>query len=113
MPGIVDRLVAAETARMLADNGAVLADDNTLGVSLDLDWPTHRTRGNRILVVVEAHQAGLGDRGLRRTEPVEPAADRDEPGALGLKDLPDRLVGQFRMPVRLGISDAPVGRRLL
>ena len=88
MPGIIDRLVAAKTARMFADNGAVLADDNALGGILDLDRPT--------------------DRGLRRTEPVEPAADRHELGALGLKDLPDRLVGQFRMPVRLGIGDAPV-----
>src|SRR5260370_18971514 len=108
MPGIVDRLVATETAHMLADNGPVLADDNALGVNLDLDRPTHRTRGNRILVVVAAHQAGLGHRGLRRAEPVEPTADRHELGALGLKDLPDRLVGQFRMPVRLGISEAPV-----
>ena len=65
---------------MFADDGAVLTDDNALSVTLDLDRPTHRTRGNRILVVVEAHQAGLGDRDLRRTEPVEPAADRDELG---------------------------------
>ena len=83
MPGIVDRLAAAEAAGMLADNRAVLADYDAIGIGLDLDRPTHRRRGNRILVVVEAHQAGLGDRGLRRTEPVEPAADRHELGARG------------------------------
>ena len=93
---------------MLADNGAVLTDDNAVSIGLDLDRPTHRTRGDRILVVVEAHQAGLGDRGLRRAEPVKPAGDRHELGALRLKDLPDRVVGQFRMPVRFGMSDTPV-----
>jgi len=46
-----DRLVAAKTAHMVADNSAVLTDDNARSVTLDLDRPTHRTRGNRILVV--------------------------------------------------------------
>src|ERR1700746_1180994 len=108
MPGVVDRLVAAETAHMLADKGTVLADDNAFGVGLDLDRPTHRTRGDRILVVVAAHQAGLGCRGLPRGEPGDAAADRHALGAPPRKDLPDRLVGQFWMPVCLGISDAPV-----
>jgi hypothetical protein len=51
---------------MLADDNAVLADDDALGISLDLDRPADGTRTDRILVVVEAHQAGLGNRGLRR-----------------------------------------------
>jgi hypothetical protein len=39
MPGVVDRLAAAETAAMLADDRAVLADHDAVGVGLDLDWP--------------------------------------------------------------------------
>jgi hypothetical protein len=71
MPGIVDRLAAAETAVMLADDCAILADHNAIGVSLDLDWPADGARGDRVFVVVEAYQAGLRDRRLRRVEPVE------------------------------------------
>jgi hypothetical protein len=56
---------------MLADDCALLADDDAIGIGLDLDRPTDRTRGDRVLVVVEAHQAGLRDRGSRRVEPVE------------------------------------------
>jgi hypothetical protein len=37
MPGVVDRLITSETARMLGDDRAVLADHDTLGIGLDLD----------------------------------------------------------------------------
>src|SRR6202035_5779980 len=71
MPGIVDRLAAAEAAAMLAGDCALLADHNVIGIGLDLDRPSHGARGDRVLVVIEAYQAGLGDRRLRRVEPVE------------------------------------------
>ena len=64
MPGIVDRLAAAETAVMLADDCALPADHNAIGISLDLDWPADRTRGDRVLVVVEAHHS-IGRREVR------------------------------------------------
>jgi hypothetical protein len=37
MPGIVGRLAAAEPALMLADNHAILTDDDSVGVSLKFD----------------------------------------------------------------------------
>src|SRR5207253_548305 len=71
MPGIVGRLAAAEATSMFADNRAVLADHDAIGISLKLDRPAHRARADRVLVVVKPHQAGLGNRGLGRVEPVE------------------------------------------
>jgi len=71
MPGIVNRLAATETAAMLADDRTVLADHDAIGVSLDLDRPADGARADRVPVVVEANEAGLGDRGLGRVEPVE------------------------------------------
>ena len=93
---------------MLADDNAVLADDDALGISLDLDRPADSARADRVLVVIEAHEAGLRYRSLRRPEPVKPAADPHELGTLGLEYLPDRLVGQLRVLVRLGVKDALV-----
>ena len=37
MPGIVDGLAAPKAAGMLANNGAVLPDDDAISVSLNLD----------------------------------------------------------------------------
>jgi len=85
MPGIVDRLAAAEAATMLADNRAVLADHDAIGIGLDLDRPANGTRSDRVLVVVEPHQAGLRDRCLDRVEPVERSADRHQLRPLGFE----------------------------
>ena len=52
MPGIVDRLAAAEAARMLADDRAVLANDDAIGIGRELDRPAHSARGDRIFIVV-------------------------------------------------------------
>src|SRR5215469_11939897 len=71
MPGIVGRLAATAAAAMLADNRAVLANDDAVGIGLDLDRPANSPGGDRVLVVVEPHQAGLRDRRLRRVEAVE------------------------------------------
>ena len=42
VPGIVDRLVAPEGARMLADDPAVLAHHDAIGIGADLDRPADR-----------------------------------------------------------------------
>jgi len=63
MPGIVDCLAAAEAATMLTDDRPVLADHDAIGTGLDLNRPPHGARGDRVLVVVEPHRAGLRDRG--------------------------------------------------
>src|SRR5258705_12003766 len=68
---IVVRLAATETAAMLADDCTFLADRNAIGIGPDLDRRSHGARGDRVFWVVEAHQAGLRDRRLRRVEPVE------------------------------------------
>src|SRR5207248_8169758 len=108
MPGVVDRLAATEAARVIADDRALLADDDALGISLDLDRPADRARADRVLVVVKPHQAGLRDGRLDRVEPVEPAADRHQLRALRLKGLPDRAVAEFGVLVRFGIGDASI-----
>jgi len=59
MPGIVEASTAAEAAGMLACDDPVLADDDAIGVGLDLDRPADGARRDRVLVVVEANEAGL------------------------------------------------------
>jgi len=93
---------------MLTDDRAVLTDHDAIGISLDLDRPADGARSDRVLVVVEPHQTGLRDRGLRRVEAVKPAGDRHQLRAFRLKGLPDRAIGQLGMPVRLGIGNALV-----
>src|SRR3954471_6470009 len=65
----------------------------------------HRVRP-MFVIVVEAHQAGLGDRRWHRVEAIEPAGIRNELRPLGLERLPDCLLGQLRMAMRLGVGDA-------
>jgi hypothetical protein len=80
-------------------------------IGLDLDRSSDRAGCDRVLVVVEAHQAGLRDRGRHRVEAIEPAGIGDELGALGFEHLPDRLFGQLRMAMRLGVGDAFITHR--
>jgi hypothetical protein len=40
---------------MLGDDSAILADHDPVGIGLDLDRPADGARGDRVLVVVEAH----------------------------------------------------------
>jgi hypothetical protein len=94
---------------MLADDPPVLADHDAIRIGLDLDRAADRARGHRIFVVVEAHQAGLGDRCRHCMEAIEPARIGHKLRPLGLKNLPDRLAGQLRMMMRLGVGDAFVG----
>jgi len=93
---------------MIGDGGAVLADHDATGIGLDLHRAADGAGGNRVLVVVEANQAGLRHRGRRGMEAVEPAGDRDEVRPLALERLPDRQPRDLRMLVHLGIGDALV-----
>ena len=59
MPGVINRAAPAKRAAVLADDAAVLADDNAVGIGMDLDRPPDRAGSHRVLVVIEAHLAGL------------------------------------------------------
>ena len=108
MPRVVDRLAAAERAGMLGDDPPVLADHDAVGIGMDFDRTPDRAGRHRVFVVVEAHQAGLRDRRRHRVEAVEPARIGNELRPLRLEHLPDRLLGQLRMAMRLGVGDALV-----
>ena len=66
---------------MFSDYPAVLADDDAIGIGLNLDRPADRVSGHRVLVVVEAHQTGLGDRSRHATESVKPPGIGNDPAA--------------------------------
>jgi hypothetical protein len=72
VPGVINRVAAAERAVVLGDDPAVLADHDAVGIGVNLDWTSDRAGGYRVLVVVEAHEAGLGDRCLHRVEAIVP-----------------------------------------
>ena len=110
VPGIVDRLPAAEGASMFSDYPAVLADDDAIGIGLNLDRPTDRVSCHRVLVVVEAHQTSLGDRSRHGMQSVTPPGIGNEIRSLPLKHLPDRLIRELRMLVGLGVGDTSVGQ---
>ena len=108
MPGIVGYLATTVFTRMLADNTAILAQDDALGVGVDLDRATDRARVHRVFVIVEPHQARLRHGGLLRMEPVEATAIGNQLGPLLLEHLPDGLLGALGMGMSLGVGDAPV-----
>ncbi|MEA2907485.1 MAG: hypothetical protein QOI12_4872 [Alphaproteobacteria bacterium] len=106
MPGVIERVAAAEPAGMFGHDPPVLADHDAVRIGMDLDRTPDSTGGHGVFVVVEAHQAGLGDRCRHCVEAVEPARIGHQLGTLGLEHLPDRLLGQLRMAMRLGVGDA-------
>ena len=71
MPRVVGDLAAPEAAGMLGHDLAVLADDDPIGVGPHVHRASHGAGRDAVLVVVEAHQAGLGDRRLGGVEAVE------------------------------------------
>jgi hypothetical protein len=91
---------------MLGNNSAVLADDDAIRIGVNFDRPPDRARRYRVFVVIEAHQAGLGDRRWHCVEAVEAARIGNELRPLRLEHLPDCLLGQFRMVMRFGVGDA-------
>ena len=105
VPGIVDRLVAPEAARMFRDHAFVLADDDAVGIGMDLDRTADRSRIHRMLVVVEADQAGLRDRGRQCIKAIEPTAVTDQLGPLLLEHIPDRPVRTVGTRMSAGLGD--------
>src|SRR5581483_2518119 len=91
---------------MLGNDAPILTDDDAIGISLDLDRASDRAGRDRVLVVVEAHQAGLGDRGGHGMEAVEATGIGDESRSLSFEDFPDGSVRELWMPMRFGVSDA-------
>ena len=106
--GIVDRIVAPECSRMATDNLAVLPAFQPVGIGPDLDRAPDRAGIDRVAVLVEPHEAGLGDRCRHHVEAVERADIGDQAGTLGFEHLPDRLVRDVRVLVCLSIGDASV-----
>src|SRR5271156_5955407 len=90
---------------MLGDDPAVLTDYDAIGISMNLNRTTDCAGRDRVLVVVEAHQAGLRDRCRHRVESIEPAGIGNELWPLCLEHLPDRLLGQLRMVMHFGVGD--------
>jgi hypothetical protein len=109
MPGVVDRIAATERAGVFGYDPAVLADHDAVGIGMNLDRTPDGAGRHRVLVVVEAHQAGLRDRRRHGVEAIEPAGIGNEPWPLHLEHFPDRPVCKLRMAMRLGVGDAPVG----
>jgi hypothetical protein len=62
MPGVEDRLVAAEASGMLANRTPVLTQLNPIGIGADLYRPPDGVRRYRVAVVVEPNEAGLRHR---------------------------------------------------
>ena len=93
---------------MLADHLTILADDDAITISMDVDRPADRPGHHRVAVVVEADQAGLRYRGRHRMEAIEAAGIGDEPGALILEHVPDGALLELGMLVGPGIGNAAV-----
>src|SRR5947207_15883008 len=81
MPRVVDRAIAPIAASVLADDLAILADYDAIGIGMNLDWPTDRLGHHRVFVVVEANEAGLGYRGrtASRYRRIDQILQRDAP----------------------------------
>ena len=94
--------------RMLGNDASVLADHDAVGIGMDLDRPPDGAGGDRVFVIVEAHQAGLRDRCRHRMESIEPAGIGNELWPFRLEHLPNCLVDQFGMAMRFGVGDALV-----
>jgi hypothetical protein len=91
---------------VLADDPPLLADYDAMRIGMHLDRTPERTCRYRVLVVVESHEAVLGDGCLHRAESIERANIANELRPLTLERSPDRLRGQLRMGMHLGVGDA-------
>src|SRR5215475_13416216 len=95
---------------MLTQNHAVLADDDPVGIGMDLNRPAYGDREHGVFVVVEADRARLRHRGWNAVEAVKASGIRNEAGALFLEHFPDRPLVLFGMTMRLGMGNASVGQ---
>jgi len=69
MQGIIDRLATSEGTRVTAHDPTFLPAFQPICVSSDLDRPPHSTGIDRVAVIVEPHEAGLGHIGWHRMAP--------------------------------------------
>ena len=90
---------------MFANCAAILADENAIGIGMDLHRPTHSSGRHRVLVVVKAHRS-LGDRRRHGMEAVKASGVGNQLRSLALEDLPHCLLRELRMPMGLGVGDA-------
>jgi len=60
VPRIINRLGPTEASRVFTDDHTILANDDPLGIGMDLDRTPDRRRDDRVFIVVEPHRAGLG-----------------------------------------------------
>ena len=105
---VVDRLAAAKGAIMASHDPSILPAFQTVGIGADLDGPANRAGVDRVTVLVEPHETGFGHRRGDGMESVERADIRHQVRTLLFEHLPDRLVRDVGMFVRLGIGDASV-----
>src|SRR3546814_11211914 len=90
MPGVVNRAVTPEGARMLGDNLFAAAHDDAVGIGTDLHRAPRHLRENRVAVAVEADQAGDRHRMLALVEAVTPHQPRFQCRSLTPQRLPPR-----------------------
>ena len=108
MQGIIDRLAAPECARVIANNPPLLPTFQAVGIGSDFHRPSHSTGIDRIAVIVEPHEAGLGHSGWHRMEPVKRTNIGHEAGTLFFEHLPGRSVPHLWVRVGPGIGQAAI-----
>ena len=91
---------------MLADNLAILPDDDPVGIGMNVDGTANGAGQNRVFVGVKAHKARLRHRRRHGMEAVKATRIDNQLGPFFLKAIPNRSVGQFRMAVGFGICNA-------
>src|ERR1700728_2798819 len=91
MPRIIYGCAAPIAAWMFRHDAPVLADQDALGVGVNVDGAADRAGAHRVFVVVEPNEASRRHRGQQCVEPVEAAAIGNELWPLLLEHFPDRL----------------------
>ena len=99
--------------RVFGNALAVLADGDPIGIGPHVYRSPDRAGGYAVVVVVEAHQTGLGHRRLGGVEAVEGAAKGHQEGPLFLEHLPHRLAFDRRMRPLLGVLNVPIHQPLV
>lgn len=105
---VVDCLAAAEGAIMASQDPSILPAFQMLGTGADLDRPANCAGVDRVKVLVEPHQTGFGHRRGDSMDSIELADIRHHVRTLLCECLPDRLVRDVGMFVRIGTGDASV-----
>lgn len=122
MERVVDRLAAAERPTMTGHDLTVLPACRPVGIGADLDGTTDRAGVDRvavrqgkgpldlflILLTVEPQEAGPGGGRGDGKQAVERADMGHQAPALLLEHLPDRLVRNVGVPVRLGMGGTAI-----